>query len=632
MNRILLVDDEPVILTVLKEFLAGPERELVLAGTAAEALGVAVAASSIEVALVDKNLPDRSGLEVARELKHLHPDVEVILMTAYVSLDSAIEAVKVGAFDYIAKPITDFDALVLKVQTAADKVRRKRDQRRLLDQFAESEERYRGAFHGSPDAIVVCRADASGEIRDANEAAELLYGRSRAELRGLRIQDLRAPPRSGGGEPAHEEHRRSDGTTFPAEVSQGEFASQGVPMRVLTVRDITERLRLEQERTLLDEQLRQAQKMEAIGRLASGVAHDFNNVLTIVLGNAELLLEELGPADARVERVREIVEASRRAACLTRQLLTFSRKKVARLEILDLNRIVRDIERMLRRVIGENIELVVSLDAGLWPSRADADQMGQVLLNFAVNARDAMPGGGKLIIETANVVFDGLEGLLQAGLEAGRYVRLAVSDNGCGMDPRVMSRLFEPFFTTKDAGKGTGLGLATVYGIVQQSGGTVRAYSETGQGTTFKVYLPVADGQAQLEPPPKPVTRRKGQGETVLVAEDEPGVRAIIRRVLTRHGYRVIEAGDGLEALSTALGHAGPIDVLVTDLVMPKLSGAELAERLQQVRPNLKILFLSAYPEQAVVEHGRISGPDAFLGKPFNEESLAASVGALFES
>ncbi|MGI5863567.1 MAG: response regulator [Myxococcales bacterium] len=630
MNRILLVDDEPVILTVLKEFLTGPERELLLAGTAAEALGVAVAASSIEVALVDKNLPDRSGLEVARELKHLHPDAEVILMTAYASIDSAIEAVKVGAFDYISKPITDFDDLVLKVQIAADKVRRKRDQRRLLDQFAESEERYRGAFHGSPDAIIVCCAE-TGEIRDANEAAEQLYGRSCVELRGLRIQDLRAAPRARGGASSHEEHLRSDGATFPAEVSQGDFVTQGVPMRVLTVRDITERLRLEEERALLDEQLRQAQKMEAIGRLASGVAHDFNNVLTIVLGNAELLLDELGLDDARVERVREIHEASQRAACLTRQLLTFSRKKVAQLESLDLNRVVRDIERMLRRVISENIELVVALDPELWPCRADADQMGQVLLNFAVNARDAMPSGGKLVIETSNVTFDGREGLLQAGLEAGRYVRLAVTDNGCGMDPRVMSRLFEPFFTTKEAGKGTGLGLATVYGIVQQSGGTVRAYSETGEGTTFKVYLPVAGGRMQTEPAPKPVAARKGQGETVLVAEDEPGVRAIIRRVLVRNGYRVLEAGDGLEALSTALGHAGPIDVLVTDLVMPKLSGAELAERLQQVRPNLKILFLSAYPEQAVVEHGRISGPDAFLSKPFNEESLAASVGALFE-
>ena len=629
MNKILIVDDEPVILTVLKGILAKPDREFVCAETAAQALSLAGQAASLEVALVDKNLPDRTGLEVARELKHLHPDVEVILLTGYASLDSAIEAVKVGAFDYIQKPIEDFDDLSLKVQNAAEKVRLKREQRRLLDRFAESEERYRGVFQASSDAILVYDSDL-GRVHDANLAAVKLYGYPREELVALTVDRLGVRvPVGGPGEPATQRHRRKDGSAFPVEVAFGQFLFQRRAMRIVAVRDVTERERAEKERRALEEQVRHAQKMEAMGRLAGGVAHDFNNVLTVVCGNAELLVGD-GPADAdRVrERAREILDAARRGASLSRQLLDLSRKKATRREPLDLNAVVTDLQKMLRRTLGEDLELLVSQESDLGRAMADADQMGQVLLNLALNARDALAGKrqGKLVIETHNADLLDPAGTFQAGLPAGRYVMLAVSDNGCGMGPEVKERLFEPFFTTKEPGKGTGLGLATVYAIVQQAGGTVRAYSEPGVGTTFKVYLPrVDDAAPKSVPAPQPPPRR-GRGETVLVVEDDDAVRALVRRVLTRHGYVVLEGSGGREALAAARAPAGPVDLLVSDLVMPQMSGRDLAETLAAERPGLAVLFMSAYAEYAVLQHGLVANRDSFVAKPFTEEVLLRQI------
>ena len=472
MVTILIVDDEPVILDVFRRFLEGEGRTLLLAGSAREALARAEQPGALDVALVDKNLGDGSGLDVARALRRLKPDVEVILVTGYASLDTAIQAMQIGAFDYVTKPITDYDALNLKVENAADKVRMKRRQRELVARLVESEALHRGVFETSSDAMLLVHA-ASGRLEDANPAAERLYGRAREALRQLRHEDLcdpeaGAPLPSPGTRALPGRHRRADGTPFPVEVSAGELSVRERQLRVLSVRDVSEREAAETARRGLEQNLRQAQKMEAVGRLAGGIAHDFSNLLAVILGWSDMLVRDLPAGSARLrESADGIIEAAHRAVGVTRQLLTLSRKKLLRPEVLSLNQVVQDLGRLLSRAIGERIELTTELQEGLWPVVADSDQLAQVLLNLAVNARDAMPDGGPLAIATANV--DLGAAVADVGVPAGRYVTLSVKDGGIGMPEEVRARLFEPFFTTKD--HGTGLGLATVYGIVRQAGG-----------------------------------------------------------------------------------------------------------------------------------------------------------------
>ncbi|HTU23282.1 MAG TPA: HDOD domain-containing protein [Gemmataceae bacterium] len=384
-----------------------------------------------------------------------------------------------------------------------------------------------------------------------------------------------------------------------------------------------------------EEQLRQAQKMEAIGQLAGGVAHDFNNLLTIISGYSDLLLNGLlGPQDAAREAVLEIRKAAERAATLTRQLLAFSRRQVLTPQVLVLNSVVQDMDKMLRRLICEDIQLTSHLADNLDPVKADPGQIEQVLLNLAVNARDAMPQGGRLTIETANVVLDETYTRSHPGLRPGPFVMLAVTDTGCGMDAATQARIFEPFFTTKGPGKGTGLGLATVYGIVKQSGGSIYVYSEVGHGTSFKVYLPRTD--ETLAPPVRPaestpLSSRAGGQETLLIVEDDDSVRALTRTVLRGQSYHVVEAVDADEALRWVEEHTQPIHLLVTDVVMPGMSGRALAERLTALRPELKVLYVSGYTDDAVVRHGLLEAEIAFLQKPFTPASLARKVRELLD-
>jgi nitrogen-specific signal transduction histidine kinase/CheY-like chemotaxis protein len=382
--------------------------------------------------------------------------------------------------------------------------------------------------------------------------------------------------------------------------------------------EVTERKRLEQ-------QLRQAQKMEAVGRLAGGVAHDFNNLLTIISGYSELLLEHPGEVEPLRGYVNEIRNASGRAASLTRQLLAFSRQQVLAPRVLDLNAVVANVEKMLKRLIGEDIDLVTVLGESLWPVKADPGQLEQVLLNLAVNARDAMPKGGMLTIETANVEMDKSYAQRHFPLSPGPYVLLAFSDTGIGMDAETQARLFEPFFTTKEMGKGTGLGLATVYGIVKQSGGYIWVYSKVGKGTTFKIYLPRSDEVAESEPRRNGVKAQSGT-ETLLLVEDEEAVRALVRSALKEKGYRVLEASGGEEALKLSEQYGGPIDLLVTDVVMPQMSGPELADRLANSHPQIKVLYISGYTDYAGLHHGALDLGAAFLQKPFSPEALARKV------
>ncbi len=387
----------------------------------------------------------------------------------------------------------------------------------------------------------------------------------------------------------------------------------------LIAHDVSERLRLE-------EQLRQAQKMEAVGKLAGGVAHDFNNLLCVLGGYSEFLLDGLPSGDPLRGFAEEIRKAADRAAGLTRQLLAFSRKQMLVPRTLNLNALVTESEKLLRRLIGEDVELVTNLDPGLDPIRADPGQLDQVILNLAVNARDAMPRGGRLTLSTSNVVLraESLEG--QPEVTPGPYVMLAVRDTGCGMTPEVRSHLFEPFFTTKQQGKGTGLGLATVYGIVKQSSGHIEVETEVDRGTTFRIYLPRPERIAASPSRSGLPTNVPGGTETILIAEDEEGVRSLARRVLQSKGYHVLEACDGEKALAICRDHAGPIDLLLTDAVMPKLSGGALAQQARPLRPRMKVLFMSGFTESAMVRHGVATGEVECLLKPFAPDALAEMV------
>ncbi|MEO6119772.1 MAG: ATP-binding protein [Terriglobales bacterium] len=380
------------------------------------------------------------------------------------------------------------------------------------------------------------------------------------------------------------------------------------------------------ERRALEDQLRQSQKMEAIGRLAGGVAHDFNNLLTVIKGYSELMLDELKDADPMRAEVEEIKKAADRAATLTRQLLAFSRQQVLAPKVIDLNAVVSNMDKLLTRLLGEDIGLYTVLEASLGRVKADPGQIEQVVMNLVVNARDAMPRGGKLTVETSNADLDDSYAREHVGARAGSYVMLAVSDNGTGMTPEVRQRIFEPFFTTKELGKGTGLGLSTVYGIVKQSEGYIWVYSEPGQGTSFKVYLPRVDSPVEV------VTPRAGRkptftgSETVLLVEDEDGVRALVRQVLHKHGYTVLEARHGGEALLHCERHVGPIQLLLTDVVLEQMGGPELARRLSGIRPDMRVLYISGYTDDAIIHHGVLTEGTAFLQKPFTTEALARKI------
>jgi PAS domain S-box-containing protein len=503
--------------------------------------------------------------------------------------------------------------------------------RNLESALRRNESLFRTVFHRSPIGILMGRLD--GHITRANPAVEEMLGYSAAELTTMTFDDLIAPEDRGRNESAIESelasypngyrverrYRKKDGLITWGEVTVTfvRDESDEASFALVLVQDITERRQLH-------DQLLQAQKMESIGRLAGGVAHDFNNLLTAILGYAEVLDEEVrGNAQARAF-VGEIQHAGSRAATLTAQLLAFARRQVVTRRVLDLNEIVEDVGRMLQRLLGKGIKTELRLAPGLWNVDADPNQLQQIIVNMAVNARDAMPRGGRLIIETANETLE--ETRARVDVLCGDYVRLTISDNGEGMGPDVVAHIFEPFFTTKEQGKGTGLGLAMCHGIVTQSGGQIRVMTERGRGTTFHVYLPKARRTQTATRRAAMAAPAADAGHLVLLAEDETQVRTLAARVLKRRGFRVIEAQDGGEALRLAKAHADEIDLLLTDVTMPVLDGRELAERFRHVCPGAKILFMSGHPESVIAHQGVLDPGVAYVAKPFTPDQISSRV------
>jgi two-component system cell cycle sensor histidine kinase/response regulator CckA len=482
----------------------------------------------------------------------------------------------------------------------------------------------------SDEAIISSSLD--GTITSFNRSAEQLFGYTAKEAIGQPVSILYPPNRvdpvaskrpdviEGRHIPATEvTRRRKDGSLVTVSLTVSPIKdARGVTVGVSGIsRDVSERRQVEA-------QLRQAQKMEAVGRLAGGVAHDFNNLLTIINGNTDVLIRLLQHDRRAIEMLRDIHQAGERAAGLTQQLLAYSRKQMLQPEVLDLNAVVAEARPMLARLIGEDIEITVVPDPALRRVKADAGQLGQVLMNLCVNARDAMPTGGTIVIRTSNIVMNGSEWPEVSDPPRGPYVELSVTDTGTGMDAETQKHLFEPFFTTKERGKGTGLGLATVYGIVKQSGGFIRAETAKGVGTTFRVYLPAVD--ARVESRTQDALAAPRGRETVLIVEDEPRVRSLMRLMLQRAGYTVLEAEDGVQAVELAAAHGPDLDLLVTDVVMPRMSGPQVADALRAARPGLSVIFISGYTGDAMLRHGVGEPTTPFLQKPFTMTDLTRKV------
>ncbi len=499
-----------------------------------------------------------------------------------------------------------------------------------LAALRESEDRYRDLVEHSQELI--CTHDLQGRILSVNPSAARVLGYKDEEFKGKNLRDL-LPRKHREEFQKYLDKIQQDGAAsglMAVQTRTGEkriweyhnsIRTDGVEMPVVRgmARDITERVRLE-------EQLRQAQKMEAVGRLAGGIAHDFNNLLTVINGYSELTSKKLSELDPLRLYVEEIKKAGMRATSLTNQLLTFSRRQVLQPRILDLNQVISESKNLLNRLIGEDVELVTTLGENLERVKADPGQIEQVILNLSINARDAMPKGGKLIIETANVDLDDDYASFHVDIPTGRYVMLAVSDTGCGMNAITLSHLFEPFFTTKERGKGTGLGLATVYGIVKQSGGHILVYSEPGQGTTFKVYLPSVDERIETYSEIEITCEHHRGTETILLVEDEDALRQLTSQLLKQNGYTVLDARHGGEALLLCERHKDSINLMLTDVVMPHMNGRELAERLMLVKPDMKVIFMSGYTDDAIVHYGILESGITFLQKPFTQNILLRKV------
>ncbi len=583
-----------------------------------------------EIIICDYNLRDWTAIDALEIVKKSGKDIPVVVVSGSLGDQAVVDLIKLGATDYILKD--RMARLPSAIQRALEENKLREERQAAEEALRRSEANYRSLVECAPYGIY--RATAEGKLLSVNPAlVEMLGYNSEDELLGVNLDagayldeaERIRPVEPGGGvkqfRGVEAKWKRKDGKIIIVRRSgRPVYDGQGGFLYVeVMAEDVT-------EVKLLEEQFRQAQKMEAVGKLAGGVAHDFNNLLGVILGYSGAVLEKLSTTDPLRKKVENIEKAAEKAVSVTRQLLAFSRQQVLQPKVLDLNAVVVEMEDMLRRLIGEDIELAIATDTQLGRVKADPTQIEQVIMNLAVNARDAMPQGGKLTIETANVQLDSSYARRRYPVQPGPHVMLAVSDTGTGMDAETQARIFEPFFTTKGLGKGTGLGLATVYGIVKQSGGYIWVYSEPGRGATFKIYLPRAEEAVLAEKRPKAAVASLRGSETILLVEDEESLRKLTRELLEDRGYAVLEAGNGAKALEIAARHQGPIHLVITDVVMPGISGREVAQRMEALRPDAKVLYMSGYTADAITRHGVLEPGMAFLQKPIRPEELAQKV------
>ena len=624
--RILLIDDSSDDRVLIRRALTQEFAALEVAEVGdAEALERALNAQPFDLVITDYNLGFTDGFTLLGALKARWPDCPVILCTGTLSEEIAVAALRKGLDDYVLKDPQRSLRLPAAARSAVEHARQRAAAR-------AAEGRYQALFEGAPVGLVQSRPD--GRMLAANPAAARIWGYPDvASFLRINARELYTNPEDRGqlvailesGDTVHNfeiQGRRCDGTLAWVNASVQPMRDAGG--RLLhyecSVQDITERKQLEA-------QLRQAQKIEAIGQLAGGVAHDFNNLLTVIGGRSSLLLQKLRPDDPARREVELIEKTAQRAAGLTRQLLAFSRKQVLEPKPLDLNALVGGLAPMLRRLIGEHIELVTVSGNDLGHVMADPGHIEQVVMNLIVNARDAMSDGGMVKIETARRDVPPVVHHAQGHVPPGRYVTMSVQDTGSGMDAVTLARSFEPFFTTKEPGKGTGLGLSTVHGIVHQSGGHIGVDSAVGRGTTFTIYLPQMTGAVAIAEvrtgPPRDLMRGT---ETVLLVEDEEAVRQLASEILKMCGYTVLETGDPLEALVIVERQTGPIDLLLTDMVMPAMRGSELAQRLDTMCPGMRVLYMSGYTDEITTAASVSEPARAFLHKPFTPHDLARRV------
>jgi len=575
------------------------------------------------------------AMELLRETREEDLGVPMVFLSDHVDSATLATAVRAGAYDCVQVSALDEDSLNRTIRYAVEMHCKEQQRERAEDMLRKL---WR-VVEQSADMVII--TDRSGIVEYVNPAFEKLTGFSKQEAIGRSPRILKSGHHSlqfyrnmwreilsGAVYRDVMVNRKKTGELFYAEktITPLRDAEGRITHFISNDRDIT-------GRRTLEVQLQQAQKMDAIGRLAGGVAHDFNNLLMVISANAELTLEALSEDDPRRSKVEDVLSAARRAGELTRQLLAFGRKQVQSLQVLDLNYVLQEISRILPRLIGEDIQLVLVPGKDLSRVKADPIQIEQVVMNLAANARDAMPHGGRLTMETMNVCLDQDYARRHSMVPSGDYVLLAVTDTGQGIAPEHMANIFEPFYTTKPEGKGTGLGLATVYGIIKQSGGFIWVYSEPGLGTTFKIYLPQAQKAAPAKRAGPPLAEQCPQGtETILLVEDESAVRGTACEFLTHMGYTVLQAQDGEDALTVAQRYGGDIHLMVTDVVMPNMGGARLAGQLAIERPKMKVLFVSGYAENTVVQQGSIDVARNFLQKPFGLKTLARKIREVLES
>jgi len=570
-----------------------------------------------DVVLLDLTLPDEQGLATVKRMRAGASNVPIVVLTGLEDEDMAGKSLRAGAQDYLVKGSVDGDLLVRSMRYATERGR-------AVEALERREEHYRSLIENSLDLVSILNFD--GTIRYASPSHERILGYALDELVGqnalefVHADDLsairEALARADASASMELRFRHKDGNWRVLESVGRNLASvPGVRGVVVNSRDITDRRRLE-------EQLHHSQRLEAVGRLAGGVAHDFNNLLMVISGYSQMLLDTMLPGDPARDDLEQIAKAAKRATDLTHQLLAFSRRHVTRPALINVNELMLDMERMLRRVMGEDIEVVTELGPDLKNVQADPGQIEQVILNIAVNARDAMPKGGKFTIKTAALGVRDEIGPEQAGLEASEYVMLSLADTGAGMDSRVLARLFEPFFTTKE--HGTGLGLSTSYGIIKRSGGDIRVESKPQCGTAFRIYLPAVE-RVDSDAATTHESGALGGTETILLVEDEDGVRHVVESMLKRHGYQVMSTASSSEAVEVAERYSGTIDLVITDVVMPGMGGRKMAERLVERRPGMRVLYVSGYGEPVDALQ-----KDAFLQKPFTSEDLALKIREMF--